>query len=240
MDLIESILAWEALDSRGTPTVACAVRLESGAEGEAVVPSGASTGSHEARERRDGGERYAGKGVAGAVAAFRTEIGPDLVGRDACDQKGVDAALRALDGTPTLERLGANAVLGASVACAVAAARSIGLPLWEALSSAQPPLLPLPMVNVISGGAHAGGLVDVQDFLVIPVGARTFAEAIEWASRVRAATAVVLRERGYSVALVADEGGSPGHSLRTARLLTSCWRESNGAVSNPAARRRSR
>ena len=218
MDLIERVLAWEALDSRGTPTVACAVWLESGAEGEAVVPSGASTGSHEARERRDGGERYAGKGVAGAVAAFRAEIGPDLVGRDAFDQSGVDAALHALDGTPMLERLGANAVLAASVACAVAAARSRSLPLWQALSADQPPLLPLPMVNVISGGAHAGGLVDVQDFLVIPVGARTFAEAIEWASRVRAATAAVLRERGHGVVLVADEGGlaAPLPSNRTA------------------------
>jgi enolase len=207
VDLIARILAWEALDSRGTPTVACSVRLESGAEGDAVVPSGASTGSHEARERRDGGKRYAGKGVAGAVAAFRTDIEPGLVGRDAFDQNGVDAALRTLDGTPTLERLGANAVLAASVACAIAAARSTNLPLWEALSPDQPPLLPLPMVNVISGGAHAGRLVDVQDFLVIPVGARTFAEAIEWASRVRSATAAVLRERGHGVALVADEGG---------------------------------
>ncbi len=207
MDLIERVHAWEALDSRGTPTVACAVRLESGAEGEAVVPSGASTGSHEAHERRDGGGRYAGKGVAGAVAGFRTEIAPELVGRDAFDQRGVDAALRALDGTPTLGRLGANAVLAASVACAIAAARGMNLPLWRALSPDLPPLLPLPMVNVISGGAHAGGLLDVQDFLVVPVGAQTFAEAIEWAARVRSATAAVLREQGHGVALVADEGG---------------------------------
>ncbi len=207
MDLIERVHAWEALDSRGTPTVACAVRLESGAEGEAVVPSGASTGSHEARERRDGGGRYAGKGVAGAVAGFRTEIAAELVGRDAFDQRGVDAALRALDGTPTLGRLGANAVLAASVACAIAAARGMNLPLWRALSPDLPPLLPLPMVNVISGGAHAGGLLDVQDFLVVPVGAQTFAEAIEWAARVRSATAAVLREQGHGVALVADEGG---------------------------------
>jgi len=207
MDLIERVHAWEALDSRGTPTVACAVRLESGAEGEAVVPSGASTGSHEAHERRDGGGRYAGKGVAGAVAGFRTETASELVGRDAFDQRGVDAALRALDGTPTLGRLGANAVLAASVACAIAAARGMNLPLWRALSPDLPPLLPLPMVNVISGGAHAGGLLDVQDFLVVPVGAQTFAEAIEWAARVRSATAAVLREQGHGVALVADEGG---------------------------------
>lgn len=207
MDLIERVFAWEALDSRGTPTVACGVRLKSGAEGEAIVPSGASTGTHEAHERRDGGERYGGKGVAGAVTAFHAEIEPELVGRDPLDQRGIDTALRELDGTPTLARLGANAVLAASVACAVAGARSLGQPLWRTLSADLPPLLPLPMVNVISGGAHAGGLVDVQDFLVVPLGARTFAEAIEWASRARGATAVVLRERGHGVALVADEGG---------------------------------
>jgi len=115
--------------------------------------------------------------------------------------------MRDLDGTPNLARLGANAVLGASVACALAGARSQGLPLWQALGPDVPPLLPLPMVNVISGGAHAGGLLDVQDFLVVPVGARTFAEALEWASRVRAATATVFRERGHDVSLVADEGG---------------------------------
>ena len=207
MDLIERVVAWEALDSRGTPTVACAIRTESGAEGEAVAPSGASTGAHEAHERRDGGERYGGKGVREAVAAFAAEIEPALVGRDALDQAGVDSALRALDGTPNLSRLGANAVLAASVACAIGAARSMSLPLWRALCPDLPPLLPLPMVNVISGGAHAGGLVDVQDFLVVPVGAATFTEAIEWASRVRAASATVLRARGHEVALVADEGG---------------------------------
>ena len=207
VDLIERVVAWEALDSRGTPTVACAIRTQSGAEGEAIVPSGASTGTHEAHERRDGGERYGGKGVRDAVASVRAEVEPALVGRDVLDQAGVDAALRALDGTPNLSRLGANTVLAASVACALAAARSAGLPLWQALSPDLPPLLPLPMVNVISGGAHAGGLVDVQDFLVVPVGATTFAEAIEWASRVRAATAAVLQARGHDVALVADEGG---------------------------------
>jgi len=207
MALIESLHAWEALDSRGTPTVGCAVTLEDGGEGEATVPSGASTGSHEAHERRDGGERYGGRGVHEAVAALRTEIGAELVGRDVLDQEGIDAALRALDGTPNFSRLGANAALAASVACAIAAARSQGVPLWRALCPDLPPLLPLPMVNVISGGAHAGGLVDVQDFLVVPVGARTFAEAIEWASRVRAAAAAVLVDRGHDVALVADEGG---------------------------------
>ncbi len=207
VDLIARVVAWEALDSRGTPTVACAIRTESGAEGQAIVPSGASTGTHEAHERRDGGDRYAGKGVRDAVASFRAEVEPALVGHDVLDQAGIDAALRALDGSPNLSRLGANTVLAASVACAIAAARSVGLPLWRALSPDLQPLLPLPMVNVISGGAHAGGLVDVQDFLVVPVGATTFAEAIEWASRVRAASAAVLEARGHDVALVADEGG---------------------------------
>jgi len=207
VDLIERAFAWEALDSRGTPTVACAVVLESGAEGESTVPSGASTGTHEAHERRDGGERYGGKGVRDAVEAFRAELAPALAGRDVGDLAAIDAALCELDGTPSLERIGANAVLAASVACALAAAASQGRPLWRALGDGGPPLLPMPMVNVISGGAHAGGLVDVQDLLVVPVGARTFAEAIEWASRVRTATADVFRERGHNASLVADEGG---------------------------------
>ena len=207
MALIEGLHAWEALDSRGTPTVACVVRLVGGSEGRATVPSGASTGSHEAHERRDGGERYAGKGVAGAVTSLITEIGPALTGLDAGDQALVDATMRELDGTPSLSTLGANAVLAASVACALAEARARAISLWQLLAPDLPPLLPLPMVNVISGGAHAGGLVDVQDFLVVPVGARTFGEAIEWAARVRAATAAVFRERGHDVSLVADEGG---------------------------------
>jgi enolase len=205
--LIERVHAWEALDSRGNPTVGCAVRLADGCEGEATVPSGASTGTHEAHEQRDGDERYGGRGVAGAVGSLLTEIAPALSGLDAVDQARVDRTMRELDGTPNLSRLGANAVLAASVACALASSRSQGLQLWQALCPDQSPLLPLPMVNVISGGAHAGGLIDVQDFLVVPVGARTFAEAVEWASRVRVATAGVLRDRGHDTSLVADEGG---------------------------------
>jgi len=218
VDVIERVLGWEALDSRGTPTVGCIVRLEGGAEGEAIVPSGASTGTYEAHERRDGEARYGGKGVRGAVTAVRDEIGADLVGRDPSDQAGIDAALRALDGTPDLHRLGANAVLAASVACALAAARSQGVPLWQLLAPDEAPLLPLPMVNVISGGAHAGRMIDVQDFLVVPVGAATFGEAVEWAGRVRAATAEELRRHGHEVSLVADEGGlaAPLASNRTA------------------------
>ena len=207
MGLIERVLAWEALDSRGTPTVACAVWLESGASGTATVPSGASTGSHEARERRDGGIRFGGKGVRNAVAAVNGEIAAMLLGRSACDQLAIDQALRELDTTPSLERLGSNAVLAASVATALAAADEARLPLWRALAPDDEPLLPLPMVNIVSGGAHAGALIDIQDVLVVPVGASSFAEAIEWAARVRAATALVLRRGGHSVDLVADEGG---------------------------------
>jgi enolase len=207
VDLIAHAFAWEALDSRGAPTVACAVRLANGAEGEAIVPAGASIGKHEAHERRDGGERYGGRGVRNAVAAFREEIAPALVGRDVHELDAIDAALRELDGTPSLKHLGANAILAASVACARAAAASRGLPLWAALSPFDRPLLPMPMVNIVSGGAHAAGLVDVQDLLAVPVGAATFTEAIEWVSRVRAGTAAAFRARGHDVSLVADEGG---------------------------------
>lgn len=205
---VESILAWEALDSRGTPTVACEVRLAGGASGTATVPSGASTGAHEVRELRDGGDRYAGRGVAHAVANANDVLGPGVAGLDATDQDAVDAALRTLDGTPELSRLGANAVLAVSIATALAAASASGRPLWRTLAGDEPPLLPLPMVNVISGGAHARGAgVDVQDFLVVPVGAGSFAEAIEWCWRVRRAAETIASERGYAASLVADEGG---------------------------------
>jgi enolase len=204
---IERVLAFEALDSRGTPTVACAIALAGGAEACATVPAGASTGRHEAHERRDGGKRYAGRGVRDAVAAVNGEIAALLQGRDAADQAVIDAALRDLDGTPALTRLGANAVLAASIACALASAVAARAPLWRLLAPGSEPLLPLPMVNVLSGGAHAGQAVDVQDVLVIPLGARTFAEAIEHAARVRQGAAAELHERGHQTALVADEGG---------------------------------
>ena len=151
----------------------------------AIVPSGASTGRHEAHERRDGGDRYAGRGARDAVAAVNGEIAAKLHGHDAAEQDVVDAALRDLDGTPALSRLGANAVLAASVACALAAAEAARTPLWRLLDPDSAPLLPRPMVNVLSGGAHAGRAVDVQDVLVIPLAATTFAEAIEHAALVR-------------------------------------------------------
>jgi enolase len=227
---IERTLAWEALDSRGTPTVACAVWVEGGGSGAATVPSGASTGTHEARERRDGGARFGGKGVRDAVAAVNSEIAAALRGRDAADQAGIDGLLRELDGTPSLERLGANAVLAASVATALAVADARRLPLWQVLAADDDPLLPLPMVNVVSGGAHAGAVIDIQDVLVVPVGASSFAEAIEWASRVRAATASVLRSRGHDVDLVADEGGlaAPLPSNRAAVEVVAAGIEASG------------
>jgi len=205
---ISGVRAWEALDSRGTPTVACEVRLAGGARGQALVPSGASTGTYEAFELRDGGDRYGGKGVLRAVAAVNGEIADAVTGLDARNGPEVDRTLEELDGTPNLGRLGANAVLAVSIAATRAAAEADGLPLYLALARPEPPLLPLPMVNVVSGGAHARGAgVDVQDFLVVPVGAATFAEAIEWAWRVRSATEALARERGHQASLVADEGG---------------------------------
>ncbi|MBO0746694.1 MAG: phosphopyruvate hydratase, partial [Candidatus Dormibacteraeota bacterium] len=205
---IAGVFAWEALDSRGNPTVACEVRLDGGARGVATAPSGASTGSHEAHELRDGGGRYGGKGVRRAVANAAGELAEAVRGLDAHDQDAVDRALLTADGTPNVGRLGANATLAISIAVALAAAGADRLPLYRHLQGGGAgPLLPLPMVNVISGGAHAGGAVDVQDFLVVPRGAESFAEAVEWAWRVRRATAELVAERGLPAALVADEGG---------------------------------
>ena len=207
MSEISSVGSWEVLDSRGNPTVACEVRLAGGAVGSAAVPSGASTGSHEAHELRDGGERYGGLGVRTAVAGVSGELASSVTGLDADDQEAVDRALREADGTPTLGRLGANAVLALSVASAVASAAARREPLYRSLARGARPLLPLPMVNILSGGAHAAWAVDVQDFLAVPLGAGSFAEALEWVWRVRQATAELAAERGLVAALVADEGG---------------------------------
>lgn len=205
---IESVFAWEALDSRGNPTVAAEVTLRGGASGTATVPSGASTGTYEAHELRDGGTRYGGKGVATAVANVNGPLARAVNGADAAKQELVDAVLRAADGTGSLNRLGANAVLAVSVASAVAAAAAVGQPLYRiAPLENTDVVLPLPMVNIISGGAHAGRSLDIQDLLVIPIGAQSFAEAIEMAWRVRRGTAEALDVRGLPTALVADEGG---------------------------------
>ncbi|RMI41949.1 phosphopyruvate hydratase [Streptomyces triticirhizae] len=204
---IDALLPCEVLDSRGNPTVACEVRLRGGAGATVSVPSGASTGSHEAVELRDGGDRYAGRGVRRAVASVEGEIAELVLGLDATDQIGLDAALRTLDGTDDLNRLGANAVLSVSLASSLAAAASLGQPPYRWFGAGSDPLLPMPMVNILSGGAHAGGALDIQDLLAVPVGADSFAQALEWVARVRRATGEVLTEAGHDIRLVADEGG---------------------------------
>lgn len=205
---ITSLLAWEALDSRGTPTVACEVLLACGARGQAMAPSGASTGTHEAAELRDADHRYAGRAVTRAVANVETTLAEAVHGLDAADQSAVDTALLATDTDAALSNVGANAVLAVSVATALAAADARRMPLYRSvLDTGAAPLLPLPMVNVISGGAHAGDAIDIQDILVVPVGADSFRQALEWCWSVRRGTAMAAEQRGLSTALVADEGG---------------------------------
>lgn len=204
---IREVYAWEALDSRGKPTVAAVVELNGGARGRAVVPSGASTGGHEAVELRDGGNRYRGQGVAKAVASANGILRDLVLGLDAADQSSVDATLESADSRDDLGTVGSNAVLAISIATLLASAEAQDRPLWSVLSGGGEPLIPMPMVNIVSGGAHARGLLDIQDVLVIPLGASNFAEAIEWVDRVRFATAELLDQHGGSSALVADEGG---------------------------------
>jgi enolase len=219
---ITGIFAWEALDSRGNPTVACEVSLRSGARGAVIVPSGASTGAHEAVELRDGGMRYGGRGVRAAVANATGELAERVTGMDAADQVALDAALKETDGTPGLRRLGANAVLAVSLAAACAVADAAGVPLYRRLLAGDSPLLPMPMVNVLSGGAHARGGVELQDFLAVPLGAGSFAEAMEWVWRVRRAAEELVAARGLTT-LIADEGGlgPPLPSSRAALELLS-------------------
>ncbi|HET7385301.1 MAG TPA: phosphopyruvate hydratase [Nocardioidaceae bacterium] len=205
---IGRVHAWEALDSRGTPTIGCEVTLADGVSGECVVPSGASTGTHEAHELRDGGQRYGGRGTRHAVGSLNSEVAPALVERAFASQEQLDRRLRELDGTDDCSRLGGNAMLAVSIAFAIATANSHRIPLHrEILAEGKAPLIPLPMVNIFSGGAHAGRSVDLQDFLAVPVGAASFSEAINWAWRVRAGTAEAMRKRGLASTLVADEGG---------------------------------
>ena len=208
MPEISNVHAREVLDSRGNPTVEVEVRCRGGAWGRAIVPSGASTGRHEARELRDGDPaRYGGRGVRTAVANVNELIAPRLVGRDAADQAGIDRFLCELDGTPTKSRLGANATLGVSLAVAHAAAAANGVPLFRALDRSGQATLPLPMVNMISGGLHAGGNLDFQDFLLLPIGAGSYAHALEMTVNVYRALGRVLDRHGFEAALVADEGG---------------------------------
>ncbi|MEO7065818.1 MAG: phosphopyruvate hydratase [Rhodanobacter sp.] len=204
---ITRIHAREILDSRGNPTLEAEVTLADGTMGRAAVPSGASTGSREAVELRDGDKaRYAGKGVRNAVGNVNTAIATALQGFDAADQKGLDAKLIALDGTTNKSKLGANALLGASLAAAHAVAASRHEPLWAYLSNNKPGALPVPMMNIINGGAHADNNVDVQEFLILPVGAPTFAEALRAGAEVFHALKSVLKGRGLATS-VGDEGG---------------------------------
>ena len=203
---IAELRAREVLDSRGNPTVEVSCVLDSGAAGRAIVPSGASTGSFEARELRDGGERYGGKGVLQAVGAVDGEIAAAVEGLDALDQRGVDLALVDLDGTPDKSRLGANAVLGVSLAVARAAADELGIGLYRYVGGVGAHVLPVPMMNVLNGGVHADNNVDFQEFMVVPHGAASYGEALRWGVETYHALKRVLGERGLSSA-VGDEGG---------------------------------
>ena len=207
MGTIASIHAREILDSRGNPTVEVDVELDSGAFGRAAVPSGASTGSHEAVELRDGDtSRFSGKGVLTAVRNVNTRIAEAVVGRDAEDQAGLDAALIELDGTPNKASLGANAILGVSLACAKAVAADYGLPLYRYLGGIAARTLPLPMFNILNGGRHAADSTDFQEFMVAPIGVSTFAEALRAGSEVFHALRAELHEKGFAVGQ-GDEGG---------------------------------
>jgi len=204
---IDAIFAREILDSRGNPTVEVEVALLGGAWGRAAVPSGASTGVHEALELRDGdAARYSGKGVLQAVANVNEVIADELFGWDGTDQAGIDALLLELDGTPNKEKLGANAILGVSLAVAHAAANALQLPLYRYVGGVHAHLLPVPMMNILNGGKHAVDGPDLQEFMIMPVGAASFAEALRWGSEVYHALKTVLEAKGYSIN-VGDEGG---------------------------------
>jgi enolase len=204
---IEAVGAREILDSRGNPTVEVEVALDDGTIARAAVPSGASTGAFEAYEKRDGDKgRYLGKGVEKAVDAVIEEIQPKIVGFDASDQRLVDAEMMALDGSKNKENLGANAILGVSLALAKAAAESAGLPLFRYLGGPNAHILPVPMMNILNGGAHADSNVDIQEFMIAPIGAPSFREALRWGAEVYHALKKVLHDRGLSTGL-GDEGG---------------------------------
>jgi enolase len=206
MSQIERVHARQILDSRGNPTVEVEVALRSGAQGRAAVPSGASTGEFEATELRDGGERWLGKGVTRAVSSVDGEIAGAVTGMDASDQQRLDEALIALDGTPNKSRLGANAILGVSLAAAHAQAAEEGLPLWRYLGGESARVLPVPMMNVLNGGVHADNKVDFQEFMVVPCGAPTFSECLRMGAEVFHALKRTLHDRGLSTA-GGDEGG---------------------------------
>jgi enolase len=206
MTAVATIVGREILDSRGNPTVEVDVVLSDGAFGRAAVPSGASTGAHEAHELRDGGKRYGGKGVRHAVEAVNGEIRKALEGFDADDQRGLDQRLCDLDGTENKKRLGANAILGVSLAAAKAAARTHSQPLYRYLGGPEATLLPVPMMNIVNGGAHADNPIDFQEFMIVPVGAPSIAEAVRMGAEIFHALRSALKQAGYTTA-VGDEGG---------------------------------
>jgi len=206
MAIIEALGAREILDSRGNPTVEVEIQLEDGTQARAAVPSGASTGAFEASELRDGGTRYLGKGVEKAVAFVNDEIGPNIIGFDAQDQRIIDSAMISLDGTANKSRLGANAILGVSLAVAKASAESADLSLFRYLGGPNAHLLPVPMMNILNGGAHADTNVDIQEFMVAPIGAPTFRESLRWGAEIYHALKSVLKQRGLATS-VGDEGG---------------------------------
>lgn len=207
MTAIIDIIAREILDSRGNPTVEVDVLLESGAHGRAMVPSGASTGAHEAVEKRDGDKsRYMGKGVLGAVEAVNGEIFQTLSGFDALDQRQIDSILIELDGTPNKSRLGANAILGVSLATARAASEAVDLPLFNYVGGINSRVLPVPMMNIINGGAHADNPIDIQEFMVMPMAAPNFTDAVRWGSEIFHSLKSILKAKGHNTN-VGDEGG---------------------------------
>ncbi|MGB6003143.1 MAG: phosphopyruvate hydratase, partial [Ornithinimicrobium sp.] len=207
MAVIDAIIAREILDSRGNPTVEVEVGLDDGTVGRAAVPSGASTGQFEAVERRDGDTgRYVGKGVQEAVQAVMDDLEPRLLGFDAAEQRLIDHEMLAIDGTDNKEKMGANAILGVSLAVARAAADTAGLPLFRYLGGPNAHLLPVPMMNILNGGSHADSNVDIQEFMIAPIGAGSFREALRWGAEVYHSLKGVLKERGLATGL-GDEGG---------------------------------
>ena len=204
---IVDIYARQVLDSRGNPTVECEVTLDDGTVGRAIVPSGASTGIFEACELRDGGEEYLGKAVVKAVTNVNTELADLVVGMNALDQADIDREMCELDGTENKSRLGANAILSVSLAVARAAAEALGLPLYRYLGGVNGKTLPVPMMNILNGGAHASNNVDIQEFMIMPVGAPTFAEGLRWCAEVFHTLKAVLKENGTPAPGVGDEGG---------------------------------
>jgi len=203
---IKAIKSREILDSRGNPTVEVEVTLSDGSIGIAAVPSGASTGAHEAVELRDGGDRYGGKGVLKAIAGINNEITPKLIGLDAADQKAIDKLMIDLDGTENKSKLGANAILGVSLAVAKAGANSTNTPLFKYVGGAKANLLPVPMMNILNGGAHADTNVDIQEFMIAPFGATSFKEALRWGTEIYHSLKAVLKKNGLATS-IGDEGG---------------------------------